>query len=480
MGETVVPGNASPLNQFVDSAGTSANGGAGADGYYLNERCWGTYLHGILDNPTVIEALLAPYTDTPGQVPDHRQFKEKQYDKLASLLREHLDIDYIYKTLRVSFFILLAFIASCHSPSQKEAPAAAGSADTAQARTTIRYAHGFTIDYHDGFKLVHILDRHGSRQDTLEYLLVQKGRSIPAGYPRAQVIPIPVQSMIAMSSTHVGMADFAGVSDRITGVGNFQYINSPIVRENIRAHRIKEVGLDENINNELVISMHPGLLLAMSNPEANAAKYRILTDAGVPVLVMAEWLENTPLGKAEWVKLMAALTNRESAVDRKFDSVAKTYDSLARLGHEARTHPHVIIGMPFKGTWFLPAGDSYMAHFIEDAGGGYNWAGKKTSGSLSLNFESVAAEALTAEYWLNIGYVGSKQDILAKDPRFASFRSFKTGNLYNFDKRANNQGSNDYWESGVMRPDVVLADMISILHPELSSGHQLVYYRQLQ
>ncbi|HVV02965.1 MAG TPA: ABC transporter substrate-binding protein [Puia sp.] len=382
---------------------------------------------------------------------------------------------------KLIYFIALSFLFSCHSPTAKNEPTvAAGSEDTARAQTTIRYAHGFTIDYHDGFKLVHILDRNSNKFDTLEYLLVQRGHAIPSGYPRAQVIPIPVQTMIALSSTHVGIADFVGVADRITGLGDFHYVNAPLVRENIRAGRTKEVGLDQNINNELVISMHPGLLMAMSNPEANGARYKVLTDAGIPVIVVAEWLENTPLGKAEWVKLMAALTNREALVNKKFDSVVKTYDSLVQLGRQAKTHPHVIIGMPFKGSWFMPAGDSYMAHFIEAAGGGYNWANTKNTGSLPLNFESVAPEALTAEYWLNIGYVNSKQDILAKDPRFASFRSFKMGNLYNFDKRTNDQGSNDYWESGAVNPHIVLEDMISILHPELLPGHTLVYYRQLQ
>jgi len=381
---------------------------------------------------------------------------------------------------RLFYFVALSFFFSCHSSAPQDSPAASDSKDTVRAQTSIRYAHGFTIDYHDGFKVVHILDRNGNRQDTIEYLLVQKGHPVPTGYSQAQVIPIPIQSMIAMSSTHIGMADFVGVADRITGLGSFRYVNSPIVRENVRTHKVTEVGIDENINNELVISMHPGLMMAMSNPQANAGKYKVLTDAGVPVIVNAEWLENTPLGKAEWVKLMAALTNREELVNKKFDSVVKTYDSLAQLGHQAKTHPHVIIGMPFKGSWFMPAGDSYMAHFIQDAGGGYNWADSKGTGSLSMTFETAAPEALTAAYWLNIGYVTTKQDIVGKDPRFASFQSFKTGNLYNYDKKTNDLGSNDYWESGVVNPQIVLADMISILHPELLPDHKLVYYRQLK
>jgi len=98
MGETRPMGTASPLNQFTDAA-PSADGSITSDGYFLNDRCWGTYLHGILDNAIVIDSLLSPHTDTPGKTPDRRQHKEEQYDKLAALLREHLDIDYIYKTL---------------------------------------------------------------------------------------------------------------------------------------------------------------------------------------------------------------------------------------------------------------------------------------------------------------------------------------------------------------------------------------------
>jgi iron complex transport system substrate-binding protein len=373
----------------------------------------------------------------------------------------------------------LLFLFSCNQPASKNTSAAGGGGDTAQVRTAIKYAHGFTIDYYDGYKLVHILDHSSGRMDTLEYILVQKGYSVPAGHPKAQVINIPIRTMVAMSSMHVGIADFVGVADRITGLGSLQYINSPIVRENIKAGKTVEVGLEGNLNNELLISMHPDLLMAMVNPESSAGKYKVLTDAGIPVIQNAEWLETTPLGRAEWVKLMAALTNKEALVNRKFDSVAKTYDSLAQLGHQAKTHPHVIIGMPYQGSWFLPAGDSYMAHFIQDAGGDYKWADTRGNGSLSLSFESVAPEALTADYWLNIGSVHTRQEIAAKDTRYASFQSFKTGKLYNNNKRTNDLGSNDYWESGAVNPHVVLADMISILHPELLPGHTLVYYKQL-
>ncbi len=383
---------------------------------------------------------------------------------------------------RIIYSILLLSLFSCGERRDQQASAAIDKkiADTAQAPASIQYAHGFAIEYHDGYKLVQVFDKEGDRTDTLEYLLVQKGHAAPAGHSRAQVIPIPVNSIVALSSMHVGIADFAGVADRITGLGSLQYIYAPLVRNNIKAGKVTQVGMEGSLNNELIISKHPDLVMASSNPDASTGQYKTLRNANIPVVLNAEWLESTPLGRAEWVKLMAALTNQEVLVNKKFDSVAKAYNELVQLSGKAKTHPRVIIGMPYKGVWYLPSGDNYLAHFIKDAGGDYKWADSKNTGSLALSFEAVAPEALTADYWMNIGLVNTKKDIENNDPRYASFKPFRTGQLYNNNKRKNDLGSDDYWESGSVNPQTVLADMISILHPDLLPGHTLVYYKQLQ
>jgi iron complex transport system substrate-binding protein len=347
-------------------------------------------------------------------------------------------------------------------------------------KADIRYAHGFKIDYYEHYKLVSILDRLAATTDTLRYLLVPEGYPIPTGYPGAQVIHTPVRSIIAMSSMHIALAGFAGVTDRIIGLGSLAYVSSPEVRKNIKDGKVLAVGIDAGMNDELILTMHPGVLIAMGNPDAGFGRYKTLTDAGVPVLLNAEWLESTPLGRAEWVKLMGALVDKEDFVNKKFDSVARAYNDLAQIGRRASGKPHVIIGMPFKGSWFVPAGESYMAEFLRDAGAGYKWSDSHGTGSLALNFESVAPEALTAEYWLNVGYVDTKKEITDKDTRYGSFRSFRTGDMYNNNKMTDDQGSNDYWESGAVNPQIVLADMIRIIHPGLLPGHQLVYYKQLQ
>jgi iron complex transport system substrate-binding protein len=389
----------------------------------------------------------------------------------------------ISRPLSSVLFIVIFFLPvfSCRQPAGGgKAPAVSGDKGSSPGQSVIKYAHGFSIEYFDHYKEVKILNRSGDRMDTLDYLLVPQGAAVPAGHPSAQVITTPVQSLIVMSSMHVAQSDFAGVADRIIGLGNGHYVNSTIVREGIQSGKIKLVGMDANLNNEQVIALHPGVLMTMSNPEAAFGQYKTLIDAGIPVLPNAEWLETTPLGRAEWVKLVGALTDRETIVNRRFDSVEQAYRQMARIGSGAAVKPSVIIGMPFKGTWYTPAGESYMAQFLRDAGADYHWSDTKGTGSLSLSFEAVAPVALTADYWLNAGYVDSKKDILSKDPRYSTFRSFQTGAIYNNNKRVNDLGSNDYWESGAVNPQQVLADMIRILHPGLLPADSLVYYKQLK
>jgi iron complex transport system substrate-binding protein len=386
---------------------------------------------------------------------------------------------------RLRFFfpvIVILSVFSCGQPGQnKSAATSSDSSSLSSARATIKYAKGFRIDYYDHYKILSLLDRVGDKTDTLHYLLLPEGGTPPPDHPGLPVITIPVKSLVVLSSSHVGLTEFAGVADRITGLGSLKYINSPLVRQRIKAGAVKEVGLDNSVNNELLVAMHPGALLTMSNPDAaTAGKNKTLAEAGVPLIPISEWLETTPLGRAEWVKLVAALVNREDLVNAKFDSVEQEYKKLAAIGAGAATHPSVIIGMPYKGSWFMPAGESYMVQLLNDAGATYHWKGSKGTGSLSLNFETVAPEALKADYWLNLGTVDSKADIVARDARFTRFAPFRASTIYNNTLRTNDIGSNDYWESGTANPQLILADLIRIMHPGLLPKDSLYYYKQMK
>jgi iron complex transport system substrate-binding protein len=345
--------------------------------------------------------------------------------------------------------------------------------------TYIKHAKGFNIKYFSNYKVLQILNKSGRKTDTLNYALVPSGNSAPKGFQPWQIIEIPVKNLIGMSSLQIAMADFAESSDVLTGLASSKYVTSPQVRANIKAGKVIEVGEEGTINSEVIIATKPDLVMAMGNPTASFSKYQNLLNAGIPVVLVSEWLEHSPLGRAEWVKLMAALVNKEALVNAKFSRIEKEYERLAEIGRSQSVKPSIIVGMPFKGSWFVPDGTSFMTQFFKDAGASYNWYNTKGTGSMGLSFESVAPVALKADYWINSGIANTKADISALDERYTYFKPFKNNNIYNFNKRVNDIGSNDYWESGVVNPHLVLSDLIKILHPEALPKHQLVYYKQI-
>ncbi len=366
-------------------------------------------------------------------------------------------------------------------PSRPARAAHAAPTPAVAGRTTVQYAKGFRLDYAGNYKVITVQNPFEPQAKAVRYLLVPRGATRPAGYPDAQVIETPLRSLVGLSSMHVALADFLGASDLVVGVGSFKYVSAPRVRQRIAAGQVYEVGQGKELNNELLIAHHPDLVMTTGWPGEGIDHFQTLRAAGVPVLINSEWVETTPLARAEWVKVLAALLNKESVVNQKFDAVAREYQRLAALGHGAAKKPGVVVGLPFKDVWYVPDADSYMAQFLRDAGATYHWDRTKApSGSLALSFEAVAPVALGADYWLQTGSLTTKAALLAQDGRYAAFAPVKNNRVFNNNLRTNAQGSNDYWESGALRPDLVLADLLHILHPELLPTWTLRYYRPLR
>ena len=350
-----------------------------------------------------------------------------------------------------------------------------------RSRTAVQYAKGFTISYVAGGKLITILSPFEQKTAATRYLLVPRGATRPAGYADAHLIETPIRSLVALSSMHVALADFLGAADLVVGLGSFKYASAARVRQRIAAGKIYEVGQGKELNNEQLVAQRPDLVMTTGWPGEGLARFQTLEAAGVPVMINSEWVETTPLARAEWVKVLAALLNKEDLANQKFGQVARDYNRLAALGRKTTQRPKVVVGLPFKDVWYVPDADSYLTQFLRDAGCTYAWDQTRApSGSLALSFETVAPVALTADYWLQTGTAVAKADIVAQDARYAVFAPFKSGRVYNNNRRTNTQGSNDYWESGAMRPDLVLADLIKILHPELLPTWSLYYYQWLK
>lgn len=381
------------------------------------------------------------------------------------------------------FLLLFYFFLGCNpekKQSQKEE--SKNEQSNSKEQVNISHAKGFTITYHNNYKIVSILSPFETGTDTSKYILLERGTERPKGFEKAQVIEIPLRSIVATSSMHVALLEFLDSEHIITGLSNPQYIYSPEVQVLIKAGKVANIGRDQGLNEEKLVEMQPDVLMAMGGPGAKVDQYSILTQAGIPILINSEWVEKTPLARAEWVKLLAALLNKEKEANEKFGKIESEYARLAELTRKAKNKPSVLSGLNTKDAWFLPNGDSYMSQFFRDAGGDYHWSKTKATGSLPLNFESVYPVALEADAWLNVGFDknDTKANILAQDSRYSDFKAYKSGQMFSYNGRVNDQGANDFFESGTVNPHIVLADLIKILHPDLLPEHRLVYYKQLK
>lgn len=313
------------------------------------------------------------------------------------------------------------------------------------------------------------------------WYLVPRDRELPAGVSREQVIRIPVRKIICMSTTHVAMMRALGADSLIAGISGSSLIYDSLVLDFIRRGRIQDVGYEGNLNKELVVSLAPDLLMAYGVADPSSGSTARLSETGVKVLYNADYLEEHPLARCEWIRLFGLLTGREEAADSIFSSVSASYLELAAKVKAGITErPGVLLGAPWEDVWYVSPSNSYIGRLTEDAGGHYIFSDMTGPNSVPLSVESVFRRAAGAEIWINPGTAGSLADITTADPRMASLPLFREGRVWNNRRRMTEAGGNDYWESAVVRPDILLRDLISIIHPELMPGYVQFYYRRLE
>ena len=206
----------------------------------------------------------------------------------------------------------------------------------------------------------------------------------------------------------------------------------------------------------------------------------VLLNAGLHAVVNAEWLETSPLGRAEWGKFIALFFNQEADAEAQFAETTQRYDELAAQAVAVTEKPTVFTDSEYQGSWYVAGGNSFTAQYLRDAGASYLWADDETTGSIGLAFEAVYDIAAAGDYWINVGFINSLAELEAADARYTDFAAFHSGNVWNNNKKQNANGGNDYYESAVAHPDIVLADLIAIFHPEILPDHETVYFQQLQ
>lgn len=347
--------------------------------------------------------------------------------------------------------------------------------------TEIKFAKRLHIERHDGYSLLQIKDPwQGAGNVYNSWYLVPRGNKPQTELDESQIISIPVKKIVCMSTSYLPMINALGEERSIIGISGGRYIYDSDLLERYRNGEIYEVGYDENLNKELLLSISPDLVIAYGVGSESEGYVGKLRDLGIKIIYNADYLESDPLAKAEWIKFFGFLFDKDSLATEIFNSIAKEYMTLQEyISANTDNRPSVLLGLPYRDNWFISPGNSFISRIISDAGGRYIWSDLKSDLTLSYSFETVFSKAVSADFWLNTGNASSLEEISAIDSRFRKLKCFKNGNIYNNNKRVNNEGGNDYWESGALYPQIILKDIASILHPELFSDYKLFYYQKL-
>ncbi len=344
-----------------------------------------------------------------------------------------------------------------------------------QQKDSIKYAKGFNIKHLENEKVLHITQAYPNANEVFSYNLVTKKTK-----QNIKDIQVPVKRIVVNSTTHIPMLELLGEEITLVGFQNTEYVSSEKTRALINSGKIRELGLKAELNTEVLFDVSPEVVVGFAM-SANNKTYQTIEKAGIPVVYNGDWLETSPLGRAEWIKFFGALYNKEKIADSIFTEIERNYLAIVTLAKKATEKPTVLSGaIMSKDIWNLPAGDSFVAQFLKDANTDYLWKNTAGTGSLSLSFESVYAKAKNADFWIAPGYFESKEQLLASNKKYAEFNAFKTDNIYTFANKKGATGGVIYYELAPVRPDLVLKDILKITHPELLPNYELTFFEKMK
>jgi iron complex transport system substrate-binding protein len=374
----------------------------------------------------------------------------------------------------LSILILIA-AASCNDRGGEAAR------EKSVANNSVLFARRLSIEQTNDFTRVTIINPwQGADNVNITYYLVKRGSPMPTGIDSSIVIMVPLRKIVCMSTTYIAMISALGEEKSIVGMSGTGFMYSEDLKIRADSGYIKDVGYESNLNKELILKILPDVTMIYGVGSESSGYVGKIEELGINVIYNADYLETDPLGKAEWIKLFGALYCRERMADSIFNAESAAYNKLKSfIAGNITEKPQVLLGLPFKDTWFISPGNSFISKLIDDAGGAYLWKDTKSAVSMPFGLENVYLKAVNADFWLNIGTVKTKNEIPAVDPRLTALSCFKRGNLFNNNNRVTDAGGNDFWESGTVYPHLILQDIATILHPELFPEKEMYYYRKI-
>lgn len=350
------------------------------------------------------------------------------------------------------------------------------STENAGKRLPVRYAKGFYVEaFPDHYRLV-VRDPLDTLQVLDTYVLSQKQKFSDA---HAGVVRIPITRLVSLSTTHVGFLTAIGQADALAGFSGTKYLYDQDMQKGVTSGRISEIGGEGGLDLEKIIALRPDMIMTYPTGNSGYNQTEKLKSLGLMPVMNNEFKELTPLGQAEWIKCIALFFDAWDVADSIFCSVEKDYLTISEQAVQSQYRPTVFTGMAFKGEWTIPGGKSFAARYFQDAGAQYIWADDTRTGNFPVAFSAVLERAVDADFWLHPGAAELRSDMTAADPRYRYFTAWKNGAVYNNNLRQLPDGGNDYWEKGIVYPNLVLRDLVAIFHPEIMPRHNFTFYQQI-
>ncbi|MCL6265587.1 ABC transporter substrate-binding protein [Flagellimonas myxillae] len=348
--------------------------------------------------------------------------------------------------------------------------------------STIQRASGFTVQPMGDYTEIAVSSAWPGSETTFTYALVPKEKlpmiTLPADTYDA-IVATPVERMVITSTTHIASLEALDALDAIVGFPSTDLISSPAARKRISNGKITELGTNENINTEILLELNPEVVVGFGINSTNKA-YETIRKSGVPIVYNGDWTEPTPLGKAEWVKFFAPFFHKEAMADSIFKQIETDYRTAKDLAKNAETKPSVLTGGLYKDVWYVAGGNSWMAKFLQDANADYLWAETEASGSIGLSLEAVLEKGSQADFWFNPSLHATYEELVEANSHYPQFNAFSTRKVFSNAIKKGETGGLLFYELAPQRPDLVLKDLISILHPGLISNHEPVFFMPLQ
>jgi len=374
--------------------------------------------------------------------------------------------------IRNLILLLLFSTAGCSNPNKKQNI----STQAQETTSEIKYAKDFTINRFGNYTQIIVKNPWDSSKVLDTYILVPRNKKLPTKLPEGTIIRIPVERVAFAASVHAGMWNQLNKAQLTVGVCEPEYFKIPIIMDGLKNGTIADLGMATAINVEKLIAASPEILVI--SPFENTKRTEF-DKVKIAVVKDASYMEDSPLGRAEWIKFEAAFTCEDKLADKIFSKIEKNYNELCEKVAKTKNRPSVFTEKKFGDIWYIPGGKSYIGRFLQDAGANYIWKDLNQTGSVPLSFEKVYSKAIDADYWL-LKYNNYQSDATYDELKneynlYAGFKAFKQKHIF-----AVNTGKVPFYEVGPLEPDVVLADLISIFHPEIMPNYKAKYYLELK